>query len=488
MIAKLTVVGLLVALSAGCSPPVTCGAGTRLVGAQCVAGEEPVDAGQPTDAGVDLPITAIIKPIAVLQGFAACPNVTVAFRDGRSASLILDPSYDIPVANTLRIDRAGFSLEWSSADGRAGTASLPGCKGAVTGLTPGMSTVSLVVKDGQGRSQTIGTAPVEVLPFSSGSVRGTRLVSPSTFPSTSESMLGTGERRPIRVELELAFPPSAPSETGALPLPSSLVIESSNPSVVTVDAAGEVLGGVAGTATLTARYQVAGQALPQGTSTITVSANQALGSIIFGLPRADSGMLLPDASRTLDVLREGECFTTAVYGVVQESSGSFLRTLDQVATITTAGSLQASGSMRFCPSSVGEGRVVACHLGTCGVFATVVTNVVSAPSLQATLTPNEFALGGFGLKRVCADLRVTATWGTESPQDVSTSAALRFARPFRTFVANPLSVTMDPATGLPLRQQGKVCFDVDVVAGQPDTAIRIFYAGAQTELTAKVHF
>ncbi len=144
--------------------------------------------------------------------------------------------------------------------------------------------------------------------------------------------------------------------------------------------------------------------------------------------------------------------------------------------------------MRFCPSSLGEGRVVACHLGTCGVFATVVTNDARTPSLQATLTPNDFALGGLGPKRVCADLRVMATWGTEAPQDISTSAALRFARPFFNFAANPLSVAIDPASGLPLRQQGKVCFDVDVVAGPPDTAVRIFYANGQTELTAKVRF
>ncbi len=78
-----------------------------------------------------------------------------------------------------------------------------------------MSTVSLVVKDGQGRSQTIGTAPVEVFPFSSGSVRGTSLVSPATFPTTSESMLGTGERRPLRVQLDLAFPSGVPPDTGS---------------------------------------------------------------------------------------------------------------------------------------------------------------------------------------------------------------------------------------------------------------------------------
>src|ERR1700712_4333782 len=91
-------------LTAACGTPTRCGPGTRLEGDLCVvvdAGTEVVpDSGNPvqdagsTDAGVGDPGVSAAR-VHVMQGFAACPTITLGYPDGRSLQVVLDPTYQL---------------------------------------------------------------------------------------------------------------------------------------------------------------------------------------------------------------------------------------------------------------------------------------------------------------------------------------------------------------------------------------------------------
>jgi hypothetical protein len=473
----------------GCGAP-TCGPGTQLEDGQCVAGaKEPEDAGAVHgDGGASsLPITAIIRPMTVMQGFAVCPTITMGFADGRSSELVLDPTYGLPALDRVQIDRAGFSVSWSSPDGRTSSAKLPRCQGAVVGQTPGTSMVSLVVSDGR-QSRTIGTAPITIVPFGGGTTRGVMIESPERTLNITEQGLGAGEARQLLANFELVFPPNVAPTIGTLAVPSALTFESSAPDVVSVSPTGEALAMRAGSSVLTSYYSVAGQRLAATGSTIMVSDSQIATSIIFTLPRSDDGFLLPDVNRRLDFLARDQCVSTSAWALLRGPGGQFLRRLDQTTALSAVDVLERRGTQRFCASALGHGAIRGCGFGLCRIYPTLVTDETRPPTLQATIAPTEFATGAFGRQRVCADLRVTATWASGAAVDVSDSFALLFGSSFQNPSATPMTALLDDSTGLVQRQQGKVCFEVEIQSGRPDAAFRVFYAGGQAELKAKVHF
>lgn len=475
----------------GCEAPVRCGPGTVLVAGQC--GVEPVDGGV-SDAGesshdagvVELPVTALIDPLTIIEGLTGCPAVTVSYADGRTASLILDPNYTVPVARTLRIDHAGFSLSWESPGAHVQTSTSSTCVGAVLGLTPGTESIRLKVTDPSGRSRVIGTALVTVVGLPSGPVGSGSLSfrGPSTFPSVNEAQLSVGETRRLEASFELPWPAGLPAGAGASPALEFVELSSSDTASLAVGPGLVVSALRPGTATLRASYRVGSRVVAEAQRLVEVVPPAAPSSIVFGLPLNDDGVLLPDSSRFLERLEVGTCFTTSVWGVDVVGSKASLRRLDSTATvsITGTGLEQRGGPLRFCATSAGDGALVACTEGRCDTFGFVVA--ARSPGVQLTL-PAELRVGAFGVQTVCLALSVTADFG-EGPRDVTTSAALRFADPFLRPSANPLRVVIDGATGRPLRRDGKTCFTGEVNASP--AGVRVFYGGGQSEAAITLRY
>lgn len=481
-----------------CSPAVVrCGPGTTLVLDQCLALPDDAgsmlgghdggttlesrDAGASPDAGaVELPTTAIIDPIDVVEGFATCPTVTVGFASGQSVRLILDPTYVVPVARTLRIDHAGFSLVWTSAGGDVRADDLPTCRGAVVGVKSGRSMVSLSVDDGRGTRRMVGTAMVNVhaLPPTA-AIDSARVRGPSTFPAIGEvGGLAVGEERPL--EVSFTVPVSGPGQV--LAVPGAFQLTSSDPATLTVNGM-NVRGVRAGNASVLISYVAQGRVLAPLRQTITVIGSQPPADVVFGLPLADDGRVLPEEARLLDRLSIGTCFSTRVWGFQQQGQATALRNLDAQATVTVLGSgltQTEPGGLRFCATSLGDGAIRACTPGRCWLFGYVVTEARASPSIVLTM-PRLLKTGAFGRQTVCLDLRVTAVFSDAERRDVTSSAALRFREPFSTPGASRLTVLLDEATGLPQQQQGRTCFEAEVNPGLPDHGVRVFYAGGQAE-------
>lgn len=487
---------LFLVLVAACAEPTRCGPGTSLVDGLCTISQldAGADGGSTLDGGsAELPISATVDAVTVLEGFAACPAITVAWRDGRSAKLLLDPDYAVPVRNAVHLASAGFSVAWQSVDGKTGNAMLPSCQGAITGLAPGRSTAALRVTNAAGASAVIGNVAVEVVSASGITVRPQYLAlrGPDTFPSLgrTESALAVGEERSVVVSFDFTLPPGTPAGVVAFPIPDALTVTSSDESILAVRSA-RVRGVRAGVATVTAGYRLMGSTTNQTSQAFTVTDEQTPSRIVFGLPLDDGGFFLPDANRTLEQLEVGQCFTTSIWGAIETTSSVALRSLDQVATVSLVGNgLSAPGGLRFCAVAEGEGAVRACHAGRCGVLATVVVPAQTrAPTVVATVTPDDVRTGAFGQQRLCLAVRVMATWGAATPVDVSSSPAVRFAAPFNGGPVTPLHARLDAASGLAEREQDKTCFDVEVIPNQPDSGFRVFFAGGQSEVRLKLRF
>lgn len=447
------------------------------------------DAGVSTshDAGaVELPVTALIQPLTVVEGLTACPSITVSYADGRTASLILDASYTVPVARSVRIDRAGFQISWESPGGHVQTSTNTNCAGAVLGLTPGTESIRLKVTDPAGRSSLIGTALVTVVGLPAGPVASGSLAlrGPSTFPSVSEAQLSVGERRQLATSFELQWPPGLPATAGTTPALEFVDLSSSDAATVAIGP-GHVISALRpGSATLRAAYRVGSRVVAEAQRIVEVVAPGAPSSIVFGLPLNDDGVLLPDDSRFLQRLDVGACFTTSLWALELVGSKASLRRIDAEASVTVTGTgLEQRGApLRFCATAPGDGAIVACAGGRCDAFGFVVAT--RTPTVQLTL-PTELRVGAFGVQTICLDLGVTADFG-QGPTDVSSSPALRFAEPFVRPSGNPLRVVIDGATGTPLRRAGKTCFTAEV--GPEPAGLRVFYGGGQSEAAITLRF
>lgn len=488
---------------------VECGAGTRLEGRSCVAAVDGgaggssggtatsggagggtataggSGGGTSSDAGVAvLPTTALIDPITVVEGFAACPSVQLGFPDGTNARVILDPGYRVPVGRTLRIAESGLTLSFESTDGSAEGVVVPSCAAAVAGKRAGVGTVRLRVSNAGGQSAELGSAAITVLALPATGSLAINTVVPTTFPTASEyGGLAVGEVRALQVTPVIQVP-SMPAQIGVIP--TAVTITSSDPSRLVVEGDRTIRGVAPGDVTLTATWSGGGRTFTSAPFPLKVIDPVATPlQIVFDLPTGDDGLYFPESVRNLDRLSVGQCFRAAPFALHGSTGVAVLARRADLSVQLVGSALASAGAGRYCAMTAGDAALRACAGGRCDVLGVVVKDSTSPPVLSATVTPAMLHTGRPGPQTICLDLSVKAAWAGAAEVDVSTSPALRFAAPFRISPFDALTVQLDPSTGLPQRMQGKPCFSVDVT-GAPTKGFRVFYGGGAVEVPVTI--
>jgi len=494
-------VAVVMVVLSGCGAPVTCGEGTQLDGGQCVVIGP--DAGPPPS--VELPVTALIKPVRVMEGFAACPEITVGYADGRSGYLLLDPDYRVPVPDAVQLAKAGLTLRWVSAGGLVGTSTLTHCVGAMVGEKPGMGTVSLEVSGPDGATRVVGTVMVEVVALPASGVSLARvdldtadlLLSPTYGPplnayASSMPSLALGETHGLRVSFDVTDLSLA--NVVLLPVPSNLTLTVAEPSTVALMPPGLAKGVGAGVTTISASYSVAGRSLGNAQTSVWVSGSTQTIALSFGPPVADDGLLLPEENRYANTVLVGQCFHFTAVAVTSglepggASAKAFQREVTAQATWSALGSglTQTAGQpARFCATSEGEAAVRVCEGGVCANLGIVVRTPMSPFATLTATVPAQIGVAPMaGLQRVCVDFHVTAQF-VSGPREVAQSVALRFAPSFRSG-PSPFYVEYDAVTGTPRFEQGKLCLLVEPY--MPGSSLRVFWGNSQAEVSTLVKF
>ncbi|MBP9202448.1 MAG: hypothetical protein KBG28_00600 [Kofleriaceae bacterium] len=463
----------LTAALVACGPDdeVTCGDGTVLRDGQCVVATP--DAGAPA---AELPVSAILQPtmLRVLEGFAACPALTLAYADGTVRRVSLDPAYTLPDVST--ITELGLAVSWESADGLVSTGTSHGCAYAAVGVRAGTTLVSIRITAASGESRVVGQAQAEVvtLPASvrvSGVVVRSDLLAEgvmsdaywnpaaTTFAS-GQPVLGPGQVASVQPTFVLDDPSLA--GVSALPIEENLQVEVSNPSVAAY-AGGALTALTPGQVSVTGSYRVGARELGAASSAVVVSGSTQLIGLHFGLPRDDAGKVLPEAMRTAQQLPAGQCANFEAYASTRHPVPAgiddlFLRDVTTTATFEAlgAGLVNEGAPHRFCARASGDAAVRVCLDGTCATWGVVVRDLASFPTVTINL-PSQVRLRAVaGTQVVCVPFQATAAFAGEASRDVSVSPALHFRQPFGAGEES-LQVALDTRTGQAQRQGNDLC-------------------------------